>query len=117
MRQLGYTWYATEPKNQEWMWDGVAWEQSGGWVLNQPLVLESQWDDKEDVEDDFQRLMVARADHRVLVFEAYTQDDADIIVKECIHAVGAYRGTAAGDRYLFACWLADNRFYFRLHVV
>ena len=70
------------------------------------------------VSDDFQRLMVARADHRLLVFGAYTQKNAKDITSDLIRRIGDYQHSLPGDRYMFACWTsADAQFRFDLHVV
>jgi hypothetical protein len=125
MRSRGHEWYAHGPHNVEWLWDGVAWEISKGgrpgWVLRQPLVMESEWGGSYSVTDDFQRLMVARADHRLLVFGAQTEAEANDLIKDCINGISDFRHTLPGDRYLFAAWLNEkgneaHQFVYRLFV-
>jgi len=118
VRDRGYEWYATDRGlSQEWLWDGAAWVQRNGWVIRQSLVMESEWGGPESVKDDFQRLMVARAEHRLMIFGAYSERNAEKIIGELIEHLGRFEQSLPRDRYLFACWLNDKRaFMFRVHV-
>jgi len=117
-----YRFEATIPgKRAEWMWDAIAWEEEpdtkGFLRLN--LVMESELGGREKAEEDFQRLMVARADHRLLVFDHHTENEAEETIKECMRAAQNFCGTQKGDRYLFACWIRQpqEHFAFWLRVV
>src|SRR6266851_1635312 len=56
-----------------WLWDGVALERGSstdlwsGALVGIPLVLEVDWGGRSDVLYDFKKLLVARAEHRVMV--------------------------------------------------
>jgi hypothetical protein len=115
---LGYTVYAAEcdfEENGEWLFDMV-WLEQDEWVRSVPLVMESEWTPKE-VWDDFEKLLVARADHRVMVLWARTETQARTRIEELIKGVAAYRRTEPGDRYLFACWVDElDHFLTELYV-
>jgi hypothetical protein len=83
-----------------------------------PLVLESELGtDKVDRLNDFCKLLIARADHRVMIFGATERSRAQDIIDEFIEEVEGSRISCAGDRYLFAGLLeSDGSFYFRNYV-
>ena len=117
---LGYKIYANRcrfKRNGEWLFDLVWLRQgSGGELLDAPLVLESEWR-RAGISDDFQKLLVARARHRVMVFQARNKTRAVDIIEKLVAQVEVCKLTEPGDRYLFACWLNAGRdFFFHLHV-
>lgn len=100
----------------EWLNDFTCLDHNDdGWLKRIPLVAESEWNDKKDeIEKDFKRLLVARADVRVMVFNGnrYRTDESRSsqgktsiesgglekftkYINECEH-------TQAGDTYLQA---------------
>ena len=92
------------------MWDGGAWiENEFGWTIRQPLILESEWDRSDaGLKDDFQKLMVSRADLRLMVFQRATELEA----KKAMSFLedGARHGISQnGDCYLLACWCNDRK--------
>jgi hypothetical protein len=103
-----------------WLWDAIAFED-GNWenrpgdtggLLTLQLVAESELGGRKEAQKDFQRLMVARAEHRLLVFDHHTREEAEGTIDHCMRAVRNYRGTLKGDRYLFACWIRQPREHF-----
>ena len=101
----------------EWLFDMTWIEQSEGYLLSLPLVLESEWS-PEGSSEDFQKILVARADHRVMVLTCNPsrppQDAIDVLIQE----VDQCKLSQYGDRYLFACWEEPAKeFSFMLHVV
>jgi hypothetical protein len=117
---LGYEVYASscdEATDSEWLFD-VTWIKydENRYMKSVPLVLESEWAHRA-VLDDFCKLIVARADHRVLIFWENDQNAADKRIDELVQEVTNSGLTQSGDRYLFACWLeAEDRFLFCLYV-
>ncbi len=85
-------------------------------LLEVPLVLESEWA-PGDINDDFQKMLLARAHHRAMIFDRKTRDDGIKIVNDLVTQVEAFRGTQPNDRYLFAFWCSKNgRFNYHLHI-
>lgn len=79
------------------------------------LVLECEW--KKGVDEimyDFQKLVQARAEHRVMIFQSY---DTDATVDTMIHYLESAPNSVKGDRYLFAGYRPqDRKFDFRSFV-
>jgi hypothetical protein len=95
--------------NCEWLYD-LCWceKDDNGQVLNMPLAMECEWHTGFDhLLGDFQKLLVARADHRVFLCGQEPEDWADC-VGQLIEQVCSYGGTRIGDRYLFGSWTEDG---------
>lgn len=70
-------------------------------VLSCPLVLESEWSVQlKDIMEDFVKLLLARAEHRVMIFQQQTAQQVHQVVEKLEAQVSAFRGTQPGDRYL-----------------
>jgi hypothetical protein len=107
----GYHAYASQcenPDRPEWLYD-VTWIQVGQGkqqllVADSPLVAEIEWSSKEgDIMDDFQKLLLARADTRLMVFEAKNPKIGMERTEKLIEQIRAYSHTQAGDYYVLAC--------------
>jgi hypothetical protein len=114
-RHHGYEVYAHEFREagrSEWLFD-LTWlkKDRNGFSSALPLILESKWGDPGEVSDDFQKLMVARARHRVIVFD---QGRGERMMDGLLEEVRHFEGSTPGDRYLFAGWSPN---YFSFHVV
>ena len=118
--QLGYEVYASScefAKYGEWIFD-LTWADidKDEYLRSIPLALESEWIPSE-VLDDFCKLLVSRAKHRVMVFWAGNKTSMKSKIEEMVDEVKNSRMTESGDRYLFTCWIEDvERFDFRLYV-
>jgi len=113
----------------EWLFDLTGIKEKDGYLKNIPLVLESEWRSRgrwretEEVYDDnilydFRKLLVSRADHRVIVFEAESEEKEGKVVERLLHHVQNCRHSTEGDRYMFACcrqvekkWVFDCSVY------
>jgi hypothetical protein len=106
--KLGFAVCSTE-HNCEWVYD-LCWREfdEDGLVLNVPLAMECEWHrGYSELLDDFQKLLVARADHRVFLCEQESGDWADCVA-QLIKQICCYGGTKNGDRYLFGSWTSDG---------
>ena len=85
----------------EWLYDLVWLLQSrDGVIVDVPLILESEWGVKsKDRREDFEKLLLSRAQHRVMVFQQ--RSDMERICDRYIEQVQRFGLTRAGDRYLF----------------
>ena len=62
---------AVAVNNGEWLYDLTCLIYDGDGYLNHiPLVAECEWGNQDQVYDDFQKLLLARADVRVMVFDS-----------------------------------------------
>ena len=116
---LGFEVYAMQcdfEENGEWLFDLTWLNENGEFVLEFPLALESEWRPK-GILDDFQKLLVSRAEHRVMVFWQRSADAYENCLDQLIGQIAAYHGTLRGDRYLFCCWIESlDKLRIRLHV-
>jgi hypothetical protein len=116
---MGYKVYASrcdEKDGGEWLYD-MAWlKYRDGCLLDAQLALESEWDTRR-VQDDFEKLLVSRAKHRVMILDAKTQARADKRIDNLVQEIVRCELSELGDRYLFACWVKEPYdFCFRLYV-
>jgi hypothetical protein len=108
---------SSEHEYCEWLYD-LCWRNldENDLVLNLPLVMECEWHTGYDeLLDDFQKLLVARADHRVFLCQQKPEHWAER-VGQFIEQVRRYDGTKAGDRYLFGSWTVDG-WHFKQYIV
>lgn len=92
-------------QNGECLWD-LSWRaEDDGKVSELVLALESEWGNKGEILKDFRKLPMARARHRVMVFE-HQGDQVDIhtMADQFKNEIRHFSPREAGDRYLFACW-------------
>jgi len=119
-KRMGFTVCAAGSKyraNGEWLYDMTWLDIRGGVVLDVPLALESEWTPDRDLMFDFQKLLVSRARHRVMLFWQGSASAASRQIDQFLRQVARYRGTRRGDRYLFAYYIGGVRpIEFRLHV-
>lgn len=101
----------------EWLYDFTCLEynEEDEWTVKRiPLVAECEWGTQEQINEDFEKLLLARADVRVMVFngnyfrvqgkESIPTTGLDVFrryIKKCEH-------TCTGDTYLFAARLHDK---------
>ena len=108
----GLTAYSHEHPDGEWLYDLTLLKQTKGSLDRCVLAAESEWGRRSDVSNDFQKLILARADYRLMIYEVFHEDDADRIARDLIAEVANFESRAEGDRYMFAAWVQDRfRFY------
>jgi hypothetical protein len=104
--------------HKEWLYD-MAWceENDNEGFVDLPLVLESELSPDPEVDKDFQKLVQARADHRIFIFQVKTQNDVLAKIGKYIDQVKRFKKSVSGDRYLFIGLKWNPReFYFELYV-
>jgi len=107
--QRGYPVYASG-MGGEWLYDLICLEYEDEYLKSIPLVLESEWD-KGGVDADFQKLVVARADYRVMVMCVSSNEnkEEEKLINKLLQHVEKCRHSTVRDRYLFACWDEKKR--------
>ena len=122
-RELGYTVWATGNSPNlvpdEWRDGGeflydASWHESDncGRTISLPMVAESEWGGLEEVEYDFQKLLLARAEVRVMVYYSKglqrTRCDYDQKYRDRLcELVAAFNGKQK-DTYLLVAYLDDD---------
>ena len=110
-RRFDYKVYAQDvPKKKkdggEWLYD-VTWLQyeksDRGELTDAPLVAECEWGDTPDIEDNFEKLLLARAGVRVMIVDAGTDRDySDKIANLLAVKIKKFKGSRAEDAWLLA---------------
>ena len=118
-KRLGYTAWATGVPDEyrdgnEWLYD-VMWCNSDisdayDRLISVPMVAECEWDNLEEIEYDFAKLLLARATVRVMVYSAWnarnSDEPAEVINKKLREHVRTFNG-ASGDTYLLIAYVGD----------
>jgi hypothetical protein len=107
------------PSGGEWLFD-VSWLQyDGPHLVKIPFVAESEWEPSlAAILDDFQKLLVARACLRLMVFSAPRGQPMSFCLEKLLEGVTLCNMVTPGDRFQFACWLEpEKRFEFATYVV
>lgn len=119
-RKHRYTVYAAGSRYSrlgEWLFDLIWLKARDETVLDFPLALECEWNPGKETLWDFQKLLVSRARHKVLVNWAPNERSANRAIDDLIADVSKFKQTRRGDRYMFACYLGDSDcFHCRVHV-
>jgi hypothetical protein len=86
----------------EWLYDLTWVEMKDGHVTGVPLILESEWSlHRNDIEPDFDKLLLGRADRRVMVFQQPDARHVNELVAYLRDCILRFNRTTTGDRYLF----------------
>jgi hypothetical protein len=108
-------------KDGEWLFDLIWYVNSEALsytdrrLISLPLVVESEWNlEIEDIKTDFEKLLAARAEHRLMICETPINRKESIL--KCLEdSVQNFSLGYKGDRYLIAIWISDEKkFHFEL---
>ena len=93
----------------EWLYDITWCEYKNSLLKSVPLVAECEWGTLGAIKDDFDKLILARAAVRVMVYDGgYSKDGAEGIANDLCRRVGAFEGNRPGDTYLLAGYDKDE---------
>ena len=93
----------------EWLYDITWCEYKNNLLQSVPLVAECEWGTLGALKDDFDKLIVARAAVRVMVYHGgYSKDGAEGIANDLCRRVGAFEGNRPEDTYLLAEYDKDE---------
>lgn len=89
----------------EWLYDLCWLAYSEETLVGAPLIAEIEWYFRDtDVDDDFQKLVLARCDNRVMLFSPRRTNETRASVDALLTHISRCRHTVEGDKYLFGCW-------------
>jgi len=92
----------------EWLFDITWLNYIKNDLLSVELAGESEWDTAK-VNDDFHKLLLCRANLRLFIFQAKTKEMCSKLLDDFIRQVNKFTGSMSGDRYLFSCWLMQEK--------
>ena len=105
-KSLLYNVYAHSADNVddgEWLFD-VCWlKYEENCLKTTALVVESEWNPK-GVDDDFQKLVVARSLYRMMIFTVTHEERRDLAIAQLIKHAEKYEFSSQFDRYLMCSW-------------
>lgn len=114
--ELGYKVAARgfqEKYERDWLYD-IVWyiEDEEKRLQRVPLIVESEWV-KSGIKYDFEKLLVGKAERRLMICQARKKDIDDLFEK-LKNAVNAFQGNT-GDRFLIAILDSNSctEFYFK----
>jgi hypothetical protein len=105
----------------EWLYD-VTWLRyapNGGGMIGCPLILETENDHRDqEISNDWEKLIVANAGHRVMMFGKRTDAEIEEKFEEMISEADRYEERHPGDRYLLAGFSDESEvFHYTVHQV
>ncbi|MCY4363216.1 MAG: hypothetical protein OXE42_13705 [Gammaproteobacteria bacterium] len=117
-RQLGCSvWASSQFVNREdkdggeWLYDVTWLKYKGDFLKLSPMVAECEWGNIGAIKDDFEKLILARAAVRVMVFDGmYCKNGAEGIVNKFCDWVGAYESSQKRDTYLLIGYERDEKY-------
>lgn len=107
-----YAYGVEHAAGKEWLYDLTCLDYSveQDRLYRAVLVLECEWDPSlSGINYDFQKLLLARADLRLMVFQAKDAAGYEHVTSDLIDQVESFQQSSQGDRYLLSGWLADGR--------
>ena len=108
---------------REWLYDFTCLEYDNKWLKGIPLIAECEWSKPDDIDADFQKLLLARADIRLMIFNGnyYRKKGKTLIESNDESPAEPYRlhrfcsliarceHTSSDDTYLLAARLHENQ--------
>lgn len=95
----------------EWLYDVTWLEYSHGWepsLQNQlvaaRLVAECEWGGPAAIKDDFEKLLLARASVRLMIYDGNYDPGSEAIAKLLTGYIRDFNGSRAEDVWLLAAW-------------
>jgi hypothetical protein len=86
----------------EFLYDLIWIRRDNGTIRDVIMVLECEWGIGQEIYD-FQKLLLARANLRVMVFQGNSAQREQLI-PQMKNQIDRFEKTQLGDLYLFACW-------------
>ena len=89
----------------EWLYD-VTWleYERAGLLIDAHLVAECEWGDFKAIVEDFEKLLLARAGVRLMIFDGNYKPGSKGIAERLAGRVREFNGSRAEDAWLLAAW-------------
>jgi hypothetical protein len=95
----------------EWLFDLTWYQEEHEWRMRRVvLVMESEWNRGPDEQrTDFQKLLVAKAEIKLFVFQENTEDDVSSKADGFVEMINAFDDGSPKEIYLFAGLVLDQK--------
>lgn len=102
----------------EWLFDMVWYKYEDNALKDVFLVVESEWNiEEENIQDDFEKLLVAKSRHRLMIFQADTEQTINRIIESFNKIIDNFSLSNKGDRFLYAAYnIQKEQFFFELKI-
>ena len=81
-------------------------------LIDSHLVAECEWGDIEDIVDDFEKLLLARAHVRLMIFEGLSEripePRSKRVAEQLAGRIREFKGSCVEDAWLLAAWERNN---------
>lgn len=96
----------------EWLYDvtGLQYDNDG-FLIRVALAAECEWGTQDEIYYDFEKLLLARADLRVMVFDGTRQPGYCELFRVFAQYVGHCAHAEIGDAWLFVAWTEERFVY------
>ena len=104
--QVGASKVADENRDRPgWLYD-ITWleYERDGLLVDTPLVAECEWKSFGEIVYDFEKLLLARAGVRLMIFGGYIKPGSKEIAKRLAERVREFNGSRVEDAWLLAAW-------------
>lgn len=106
--QLGWqVWPDKEHINSGWLYDLIWQKKVNNALTDVGLVLESEWGGVAHIQYDFEKLLLAKATYKIMVFQGSTKMICAIVPKLII-SIESFKAKTKGEKYLFCAKNRDN---------
>ncbi|PCJ27889.1 MAG: hypothetical protein COA97_02840 [Flavobacteriales bacterium] len=100
--------------DSEWLFDMTWWKYENNSLKEIPLVVESEWNRSiEEIQYDFEKIMVAKADHRLMIYQGGTKESVRETKEYLIQIIKNFKLSTIGDRYLFIGYCEEEGKFLR----
>ena len=100
----------------EWLFDVTCLNyDSDGYLVRVPLVAESEWGTENQIYEDFEKLLLARADVRIMVFDGTRTPGYRAIFATFARYIARCERSEEGDTWLFAAWTPERFVFHRIN--
>ena len=90
----------------EWLYD-VTWRKYAGSpsnLVSAPLAAECEWHGEGNVRDDFDKLLLAQANLRLMIFYGGDRESSEKIVRQLASKVFSFKAPPRWESWLLAAW-------------
>lgn len=92
----------------EYLYDVTWLEYEEEFLTDAALVVECEWSNLSHIDEDFQKLLLARAGIRLMIFDGSHPPYSQEFVQHLARQIRSFRRSSNDDAWLFAAWEVDE---------